>query len=239
MDRITKKIIQMLDCDCVVIPPQEDSNRVFEIYKKEREKGKKAGYTPVLLVPDDLILDHMKHAEQPSFYLQEYKKHDGKAIIEGYLQEIKNCIKEQGEAWEDVVSTVERGQEIAEFVGYLPPDWDETLEVILAKIPTAIPWEVFAWIPMGGWNECPPTEYIMSIMKVWNEQYQFQPVVITGDMIEGLVSGKPETEEKAVEIATEQYAFCPDLVEQCCGDATIGQLADTLLKSKIWFFWWD
>lgn len=239
MDTITKKIIQMLSCDCEVIPPQKDSNRVFEIYKKEREEGKKIGYTPVILVPDDLIFDHIKHAKQPSFYLQEYKKHDGKAIIEGYLQEIKDCIKEQGEAWEDVVSTVERGQEIAEFVGYLPPDWDETLEVILARIPTIIPWEVFAWVPIGGWNECPPTEYIMAIMKVWNEQYQFQPVVITGDMIEGFVSDKPETKKEAVEIATEQYAFCPDLVEQCCGDATIGQLADTLLKSKIWFFWWD
>ena len=38
-------------------------------------------------------------------------------------------------------------------------------------------------------------------------------------------------------LALEQYAFCPDIVEQGCG--TIGYLADTLAKSNKWYFWWD
>lgn len=239
MEKLTEQIMQRLDCDCMVIPPQEDSNLIFEIYKKERDKGKTEGYTPVILVPDEMLADHLKQAAKVSFYTDEYKKHDGKEIIEGYLREIKDCLQKQGEPWEDVVSTVERGQEIAEFAGYLLPDWNETLEVILARIPTTKPWEIFAWISIGGWNECPPTEYIIAIMKHWNERYGFCPVVVTGDMIEGLVSDKVKSDEEALKLATEQYAFCPDLVEQCCADATIGQLADTLLQSKIWFFWWD
>lgn len=45
-------------------------------------------------------------------------------------------------------------------------------------------------------------------------------------------------EEKAMRAAAEQYAFCPDTVEQSASDATICWLADTLRQSKIWYFWW-
>jgi hypothetical protein len=239
MDLIIKEIIEILSCECEVIGPQEDSRVILEAYKKAKEEGVQSGFTPVILVPDERLLELMKAADQPEYYLEEAKKHNGKDILDGYLQEIKDCLKKQGEPWEEVVNTVERGQEIDEFIGYMPDDWNETLDVILAKIPTTHPWEVFAWVPMGGWNECPPTEYMIAVMKYWYETYKFRPVVITADMIEGSVPEKPESEEEATQIGIEHYAFCPDLIEQCCGDATIGQWADTLMKSNIWFFWWD
>ena len=43
----------------------------------------------------------------------------------------------------------------------------------------------------------------------------------------------------AMELAMEQYAFCPDAVDQGPEDASIGWLADTLRQSDKWFFWWD
>ena len=43
----------------------------------------------------------------------------------------------------------------------------------------------------------------------------------------------------AMELAMEQYAFCPDTVDQGPEDASIGWLADTLRQSDKWFFWWD
>lgn len=239
MDKRTREMVTFLSCDCQVIPPQRDPDKLLEIYYAAKEEGQKEGFVPVIIVPDENLLTVCKKAKDSDYYLKEYQKHNGKDILDGYLKEIRDCLEKQGEPWEEVVSTVERGQEIDELIGYLPDDWDETLEVILAKVPTTDPWEIFAWIPMGGWNECPPTEYIMAIMKYWYEKYQFQTIVICGDMIEGMVPEKPATEEEAVEIGTEHYAFCPDLIEQCCGDATIGQWADTLLQSVIWFFWWD
>ena len=39
--------------------------------------------------------------------------------------------------------------------------------------------------------------------------------------------------------AQEQYAFCPDVVDQGGEDATVGALADTLRQSDKWYFWWD
>ncbi len=42
-----------------------------------------------------------------------------------------------------------------------------------------------------------------------------------------------------MEVAQEQYAFCPDVVDQGGEDATVGALADTLRQSDKWYFWWD
>ncbi len=39
--------------------------------------------------------------------------------------------------------------------GFLDFSTKKSMELILAKIPTEKPWEIFAWVPFGGWNECP------------------------------------------------------------------------------------
>jgi hypothetical protein len=40
-----------------------------------------------------------------------------------------------------------------------------------------------------------------------------------------------------MELAQEQYDFCPDIVLQ--GTGTLEPLAATLMASDWWFFWWD
>lgn len=49
----------------------------------------------------------------------------------------------------------------------------------------------------------------------------------------------PVSTEKAMEVALEQYGFCPDIVDQEPEDATVGALADALRQSAVWYFWWD
>ncbi len=240
MNSLLEEIVGKLSgVECEIIESKEDPSEVMNIYEQARKEGKEKGFTPIILVPSETLLGKLEQSKGVSFYLEEAKKHQGSDILEGYLAEIKESLKKEGESLEDVIDIVERGLELDEFVGFLNEAWPGTLEVILAKIPTIKPWEVFAWVPMGDWNECPPTEYIIAIMKHWYESYGFTPVVITHEMIEGRADKKPQTKEEAVAIGTEHYAFCPDLIEQCCQDATIGQWADTLLQSYIWFFWWD
>ena len=43
--------------------------------------------------------------------------------------------------------------------------------------------------------------------------------------------------EGAMEVAVEQYGFCPDLDQN--EDGSIGSLADVLWQSTVWYFWWD
>lgn len=48
-------------------------------------------------------------------------------------------------------------------------------ETILFEIPVDKPWKVIAWLPMGGWNECPAPEEMITVCRYWYEnmgQYQ-------------------------------------------------------------------
>lgn len=48
----------------------------------------------------------------------------------------------------------------------------------LAEIPTVNPWEVFAWLPFGGWNDCPDSEDMMAVFQYWYEKYGAVPACI-------------------------------------------------------------
>ena len=109
-------------------------------------------------------------------------------------------------------------------------------EVVIAKIPTENPWEVFAWLPFGGWNECPEPEIMMAVGKYWFQKFGAVPAVISHDILE-FVAQPLRDRSAAVGLALEQYAFCNDIIDQGCQEVCI--LADMLAKSSVWFFWWD
>ena len=110
--------------------------------------------------------------------------------------------------------------------------------LILAKIPVKNPWEIFAYLPFGGWNECPNTPELMAVAKYWFEQHGAVPAAMSHDELEFLLPA-PVPEEKAMDAAVELYGFCPDVIDQGPEDATVGALADVLRQSTVWYFWWD
>ncbi len=99
------------------------------------------------------------------------------------------------------------------FLGYWDYETRKTMPLILAHIPVKHPWEVFAYLPFGGWNECPDTDELMAVTKYWFEQYGAVPAVMTHDVLEFDLPA-PVPQERAMEVAQEQYAFCPDVVDQ-------------------------
>ena len=60
-------------------------------------------------------------------------------------------------------------------------------EILIAEIPVENPWEIFAYIPFGGWNDCPGNEDIMSISKYWFEKYGAIPFEISHNTLEYIV----------------------------------------------------
>ena len=52
-----------------------------------------------------------------------------------------------------------------------------TCPLILAKIPVKSPWEIFAYLPFGNWNECPDTPELMAVAKYWFEQHGAVPAL--------------------------------------------------------------
>ena len=115
---------------------------------------------------------------------------------------------------------------------------DMTHPLILAKIPVKNPWEIFAYLPFGNWNDCPDTPELMAAAKYWFEQHGAVPAAMSHDELEFLLPA-PVHKEKAMDAAVELYGFCPDVIDQGPEDATVGALADVLRQSTVWYLWWD
>lgn len=111
-------------------------------------------------------------------------------------------------------------------------------EILIAEIPVENPWEIFAYIPFGGWNDCPGNEDIMSISKYWFEKYGAIPFEISHNTLEYIVE-KPIDDEDKIRFTEEFYAFCPDSVDKYMESFNIDKLAKKIYKNKLWNFQWN
>ena len=138
---------------------------------------------------------------------------------------------------EDVLGEMEGGYDNRRFSSYWNSNNNMTYPLILAKIPVKNPWEIFAYLPFGNWNECPDTPELMAVAKYWFEKHGAIPAAMSHDELEFLLPALI-SQDQAMELAVEQYGFCPDIVDQE-DDPTVGALADVLRQSTVWYFWWD
>ena len=77
-----------------------------------------------------------------------------------------------------------------------------------------------------------------AVAKYWFEKYEAVPALMTPDVLEYTIPfGTSVPSWQALDLALEQYAYCNDIVDQ--GVETVGRLADGLMKSHNWYFWWD
>ena len=111
-------------------------------------------------------------------------------------------------------------------------------EILIAEIPVENPWEIFAYIPFGGWNDCPGNEDIMSISKYWFEKYGAIPFEISHNTLEYIVE-KPVDDEDKIRFTEEFYAFCPDSVDKYMESFNIDKLAKKIYKNKLSNFQWN
>ncbi len=110
-------------------------------------------------------------------------------------------------------------------------------EIYIALVPVEKSWMIPAFLKIGGWNDCPTAAEHTAIFKYWDECYGITVAGITADVIELEVQRPPTTREQALQLAEQQFIYCPDIVYQ--GTETIAALASTLLNGRVWFFWWD
>ena len=252
---VAQAIMEYLDCECTYFPSMKDDDPIMAAYNYAKRDSAQEGFVPVLIKADDETLleclvmnaDPENDADIYEFDLKavtEYRKKmlsapikDGKAVLEELTGQRKEEAEDDDMDWdEEVLGEMEGGEPNDRFSSYWDDDTEMTYPLILAKIPVKHPWEIFAYLPFGNWNDCPDTPDLMAAAKYWFEQYGAVPAAMSHDELEFLLPA-PVPKEKAMDVAVELYGFCPDLDQN--EDGSIGSLADALWQSTVWYFWWD
>ena len=254
---LAKALMEYLDCECTYFPSMKDDDPIMAAYNYAKRDSAQGGFVPMLIKADDetlwecLILNSDPDSNGEDDYafdpdkVAEYRKKmltapvkDGKTVLQRLIAQRKAEAGDDELKWEKILGEMEGGNTNDRFSSYWDSATGMTYPLVLAKIPVRNPWEIFAYLPFGNWNDCPDTPELMAAAKYWFEQYSAVPAVINSDELEFLLPA-PVPKEKAMDAAEELYGFCPDVIDQGLEDATVGALADVLRQSTVWYFWWD
>lgn len=253
---LARVMMKYLGCACTYFPAMADDEPILSAYSRARQEGTREGVVPVLIKVDKILWECLVMNSDPASESDEYRfdpeavaayreqtlaapMMNGKEILADMIRLRQEEAADDDMDWEEeVLGGMTGGYENLRFTSYWNSDTHMTCPLILAKIPVQNPWEIFAYLPFGGWNECPYTPELMAAAKYWFEKYGAVPAVMTHDELEFLLPS-PVPAHTAMEAALEQYGFCPDVVDQGPADATVGSLADVLRQSTVWYFWWD
>ena len=220
--------------ECIKV--EGDNKKVMELYKLMVKDGTVNGYTPIIIIEDEhgLMEENIKFAEEDygsfenfiSSTLNFYKEVD---IVDFFEDRKRYYEEEEKMSQVDADNLYEPSNSL--YLG------ESNESVYIAKIPTNKPYEVFAYLPIGGFDECPDNSIHIAIAKYWYEKYEAIPVCIGNDCIQYKVK-EPIVEEKELEeLSMEQYLYCGDIIWQ--GVESLNNLKTSLGNSTIWYFWWE
>ncbi|OKK19615.1 hypothetical protein AMK16_16200 [Streptomyces sp. CB00455] len=100
-----------------------------------------------------------------------------------------------------------------------------------ADVPTAMGW-------CGPANHENDTALISAVLRSWEDRFGARVVALGFDELQVSVAAPPATTARALPVAAEHFAFCPDNVRQ--GSGSIRAYADEAVTgSNHWGFWWD
>ena len=243
-NELKDKIISFLDCTCSFFPSGTNALLINKAYKEAQLRGKKENFVPILVVVEENLYESFlanSNEDADVLCMEKVRKfrtevldkslESGKELLDERLCQLREDMEDAGDDDFDKEEEDAIGEAVNGFYNI-----QETNSLILAEIPVRNAWEVFAWLPFGGWNECPDEIELMSVAKYWYECYKAVPATMSSDVLEFCVPC-PVQKEECRQLAFEQYAFCPDIVDQ--GVGSVKALEKMLSKSTVWFFWWD
>ncbi len=213
-------------------------------WQRRADQFSKTGRWP-LLIPVGFLEDLAEPLEDPvplDTVLGAASQIDGRRWMLEALSDLKQDAKEEG--WAADIEEMVRPADPSRLS--VPPEANPgfylesekgVTQVGLVEIPLAAPWQIFAQLPFGDWNEAPNDAIVTAVLKHWLERYGAVPFSRSQDYFELYLPKPISSPAIAADIAWEMMGFCPDIVDQ--GTETIHNLAQELLGSHTWFFWWD
>ncbi|TWD81926.1 uncharacterized protein DUF4253 [Kribbella amoyensis] len=120
------------------------------------------------------------------------------------------------------------------YVGELEPAADARLMLARVKRGADLP-------AMAGWdgpvNHSTDVAPLLAMLRSWEERFGARVVRIGFDTLDLSIAAPPTTEEHALHVAAEHWAFCPDNIDQ--GPGSLREYAAAIRGLNSWSFWWD
>lgn len=243
-----KFITDFLNCEYEVFENEKSDERLINTFNEWSSQGEKEGFYPVLIIPSDILAEALELSledEEIENTREGIKEFREKIIKEAESINVKEFLEERFSEYSEMHEDMDIAGEFLETEPYhgFYSHMDNAApckEILMVKIPVKNPWEIAAWIPMGGFNDCPLPAEQTAVFRYWFEKYRAVPAVVTYDIWEMRVENPPKTDEESENLAKEQFAFCYDIVMQASkGWDRIRALASTVKNSSAWYFWWD
>lgn len=247
--------VDIFGCAAFRLDEKMTGTQVTDLYLKEREKGKSSGYTPVILALDRRVRETVEINVSDYGTPEEFRKETlsdtegGKELLDEWFAQLKEEYSGYGGVSFESSPFTENDETLDMLVKAKAPNVSNNLwsvddcgnmmidgeGVYLVRVPTANPWEIIAWLPFCGWNECPNADDMVKICRHWYESYGATPAFITGDMMMFWLDKPIRDKQTARDISHQHAAFCSEFLWM---GGLEPQTAD-IMTSKIWSFWWD
>ena len=244
-----ERLVQYLDCNYKLIPAGTDINEVNRIYLAALRYGVDWGISTIIVPVSEELADYLCNdgngrpldkervrAERRIMLLQTNDA-AGEAIVESLYHQKTEVMARRGVNIKSFENSDAQGGAVNCFSSFISKG-QTICDLIVAQIPVKNPWEVFAWLPVGGINAAPSDNELIAVSKLWYDLCGAVPAVIGYGVVEYFVPrGKP-SRETAQEIAKGHFAVCHERVLRLTKSRTLSELADTLAKSCVWYLGW-
>lgn len=118
-------------------------------------------------------------------------------------------------------------------------DWPIYDFVDIVLEPTAIPWQVFAYHPFGGWNDAPWPDEQLVMHRHWHERYGAELVCMNSDWYEMFVPRPPRSRHEALALIDEMTNFGEETIFGYSRGGSEDSLVEQIRTAHYWYFWWD
>lgn len=229
------QFLEHFNCPYTLFAKGTEAEVIEESYLKALAECKGKGWYPALVIADEDLMQMVTDYSDREQIIAECGN-NGKEIL-NRRHDIEDIdMEEDEEIFHKKMGKQKDFSPINHFASFMLHGAME--EVVLFQIPVKNPWELIAWIPTGGWNECLNPKEMMAVAKYWYEQYGAVPAVFTNNILEFYL-GKAVSSDAVTVLASEHVALCPARMSYGTKTHTISEIAACLLEEHIWTFWWD
>ena len=216
-----------------LVPDKVPPDALMRFFRRTRKEAK-GQFTPIL-VPVEEALDRMLEGRPALPAPEDAQPEAGKAILERRWRALFASEAEAEDPPAELLGEMEGSKEQIHFLSCQQDG--KPLETLMLRLPITEGWQAPAYIPVGGECGMLDTAELLAVCKYWYEKYRAVPAAMGHNSME-FVLPKVIDREQAMEVAKEHYAFCPDRVLRDTKTGTIGEVADSLWQSTVWFFKW-